>query len=313
MSRWRLIPKGTPRLTYLAALWLAGGITLTLATWGCVALNLPFRISVCIYLVIIVVLSLLDSLLSSLVFSIIAVGLLDYYFAEPIYSFNIDSPTDIIALITFFVASFVITGLVRRMRNFADTLREQAELLELTHDTVMARDAGEIITYWNRGAEQLYGWGREEAVGKVARELLRTQYPVALDDIKGAILRDGHWEGELVNARKDGTLVTVASRWSAQFDEAGQRIGTLETNNDITDKKRAEEALRQSQAAYLAEAQKLSRTGSFGWDAASGEVFWSAQTFSIFGYDAGVTPSLDLMMKPVHPEDFARVRSVFES
>jgi len=312
MSRWRLIPKGTPRLTYLAALWVAGGITLTLATWGCVALNLPFRISVCIYLVIIVVLSLMDSLLSSLIFSIIAVGALNYFFTEPKYTFRVDDPTDIVALITFFLTSFVITGLVRRMRNFADTLREQAELLELTHDTVMARDAGEIITYWNRGAEQLYGWGREEAVGKVARELLRTQYPVAPDDIKGAMLRDGHWEGEFVNARKDGTLVTVASRWSAQFDEAGQRIGTLETNNDITDRKRAEEALRQSQAAYLAEAQKLSRTGSFGWDAASGEVFWSAQTFSILEYEGAVAPSLDLMIKRVHPDDLARVRSTFE-
>jgi PAS domain S-box-containing protein len=297
----------------LAILWVAGTVALALATWVCVALNQPFRVVVCIYLIIIVILSLMDSLVSSLIFSVIAVGALNFFFTEPKYSFYVDSRTDIVALITFFLASFVITGLVRRMRNFADTLREQAELLELTHDTVMARDAGDTITYWNRGAERLYGWGREEAVGKTACELLRTRYPVAREDIAGALLRDGHWEGELVNARKDGTLVTVASRWSVQRDEAGRRIGTLETNNDITDRKRAEEALRQSQAAYLAEAQKVSQTGSFGWDAASGEVFWSAQTFSIFGYETGVTPSLELMMKRVHPEDFARVQSVFES
>ncbi|HUI94229.1 MAG TPA: PAS domain-containing protein [Xanthobacteraceae bacterium] len=312
MSRWRLVPHGTSRPTYLAVLWVAGGVLLALATWGSLALDLPFRTAVCIYLVIVVMLSLMDSLVSSLIFSIIAVGALNFFFTEPRYTFYVDSRTDVAALITFFLASFVITGLVRRMRNSADTLREQAELLELTHDTVMVRDAGDTITYWNRGAERLYGWGREEAVGRAARELLRTQYPVALEDIKGVLLRDGHWEGELVNTRKDGTPVTVASRWSVQRDEAGRRIGTLETNNDITDRRRAEEALRQSQAAYLAEAQKLSRTGSFGWDTASGEVFWSAQTFDIFEYESGVAPSLDLMMKRVHPEDSARVQSVFE-
>ena len=95
----------------------------------------------------------------------------------------------------------------------------------------------------------------------------------------------GHWEGELINTRKDGSQVIVASRWSLQRDDFGQPAGTLETNNDITARKHAEEALRRSQAAYLAEAQKLSLTGSFGWDAANGDVFWSDQTFVILDCD----------------------------
>ena len=291
---------------------MLGSAAIALATWTCVAFDLPFRICVCIYLVIIVLLSLMDSLVSSLIFSIIAVGTLNYYFTEPRYSLAVDSPTDIVALITFFVTSIVITGLVRGMRSSAERMREQAELLALTHDTVMVRNAADEITFWNKGAERLYGWTSEEALGRVAAQLLRTRFPVAPDDIKAAMLRDGHWEGELVNTRKDGTQVTVASRWSAQLDPSGRRIGTLQTSNNITERRRAEEALRQSQAAYLAEAQKLSLTGSFGWDAATGQVSWSAQTFSILAYDDGVVPSLDLMLKRVHPDDLARVRAAFE-
>src|SRR5262249_46571925 len=74
----------------------------------------------------------------------------------------------------------------------------------------------------------------------------------------------------------------------------------------------SEEALRRSQAAYLAEAQQLSLTGSFGWDAASGEVFWSDQSFSIFEYPKDTRPSIELMIERVHPEDVARVRQAFE-
>jgi C4-dicarboxylate-specific signal transduction histidine kinase len=123
---------------------------------------------------------------------------------------------------------------------------------------------------------------------------------------------DGQWEGELLNTRKDGTIVSVASRWSTHLDEHGRQIGTLETNNDITERKQAEEALRRSQGAYLAEAQRLSLTGSFGWDVASGDVFWSAQSFSIFEYEKGIKPSIDLMIQRVHPEDLSRVRRAFE-
>lgn len=103
--------------------------------------------------------------------------------------------------------------------------------------------------------------------------------------------------------------MTVASRWSLQRDDQGQPIGTLETNNDITERKRAEEALRRSQAAYLAEAQKLSLTGSFGWNTAGGEMFWSDQSFEILDYDQTVTPSLDLLIDRVHADDAAFVRT----
>ena len=82
-------------------------------------------------------------------------------------------------------------------------------------------------------------------------------------------------------------------------------------NLDIEERKRAEEELRRSKA-YLSEAQRLSHTGSFGWDLSSGEIYWSEETFRIFEYDRAVTPTVDLVVQRVHPEDRADVQSVIE-
>jgi PAS domain S-box-containing protein len=123
-------------------------------------------------------------------------------------------------------------------------LREQAGLLDLTHDTVFVRDMNDVISYWNRGAEELYGWKREDAIGKVTHQLLQTRFPTVLEEITAAMLSTGRWEGELVHTKRDGTHVTVASRWSLQRDQQGQPLGTLETNNDITERKLADEVLR---------------------------------------------------------------------
>jgi PAS domain S-box-containing protein len=125
------------------------------------------------------------------------------------------------------------------------TLREQAHLLDLTHDTVFVRDTNDVITYWNRGAAELYGWTSEQAVGKVTHQLLQTRFPGPLEQITEQLLRAGRWEGELVHTRRDGTQVIVASRWALQRDEGGRPVAVLETNNDITERKRADEERRQ--------------------------------------------------------------------
>jgi PAS domain S-box-containing protein len=198
-----------------------------------------------------------------------------------------------------------------RMRAKA-VLREQARLLDLTHDTVFVRNMDDVITYWNRGAEELYGWTREEAVGKVCHQLTQTVFPAPLEVITATLLATGRWEGELVHTKRDGTRVIVSSRWSLQRDEKGQPVGTLETNNDITQRKQAEDALRRSEA-FLAEAQRLSHTGSFGWDVASGELIWSDETFRIFEYDlANTRPTIDAVLQRVHPDDVAIVQQVLE-
>jgi len=97
-------------------------------------------------------------------------------------------------------------------------LREKASLLNLTHDTVFVRDMNDVITYWNRGAQERYGWSSEEAVGRVSHELTQTSFPKPLQEINDELLETGRWEGELVHIRSDCTPVVVASRWALQRD-----------------------------------------------------------------------------------------------
>jgi two-component system nitrate/nitrite sensor histidine kinase NarX len=125
-----------------------------------------------------------------------------------------------------------------------EALRERASLLDLTHDTVFVRDMRDVITYWNRGAEELYGWTSTEAIGRVSHQLTRTTFPTPLEAINEELLGTGRWEGELIHSRREGTRVVVASRWSLQRDEQGTPLAILETNNDVTERKRVEEELR---------------------------------------------------------------------
>ncbi len=145
----------------------------------------------------------------------------------------------------------VMVDITRRKRDEA-ALREQANLLNLTHDTIFVRDRDDVITYWNRGAEEFYGWTGQEAIGKVTHELMQTVFPVPLEKIQAELLHEGRWEGELVHTRKDGSHAVVASRWSLQRDDNGTPIAVLETNNDITERKRAEQAREEIEEQWRA-------------------------------------------------------------
>jgi len=109
----------------------------------------------------------------------------------------------------------------------------------------------------------LFGWTAAEAVGKVASSLIRTVSAIPLEKVLEGLGSSGHWEGELVRTRKDHTEVIVASRWSLQRNARGEPVATLETNNDITLRKRAEEErerLRQLEAD-LARVNRVSMMG----------------------------------------------------
>jgi len=126
------------------------------------------------------------------------------------------------------------------------TLLEQASLLNLTHDSIFVFGMDGVIRYWNRGAEELYGWPAEQALGRVVHELLKTVFPISLEHTRQDVMRADRWNGELVHTKSDGSHVVVESRWSLQRDAKGAPAAILETNTDVTERKRAEAAARRS-------------------------------------------------------------------
>jgi len=181
----------------------------------------------------------------------------NYFFTEPLYSFYIvGSELSYYFIFVLFAILLTWFSSVRRrvekqlLRSRDELEREvaertqQASLLNLTHDTIFVRDPNDIITFWNRGARELYGWTAEEAIGKHSHQLLHTEFPTPLEEVRAELLRTGRWEGELRKTKADGSPVVVASRWSLRRDELGHPVAILETNNDISDRRRREEEIR---------------------------------------------------------------------
>jgi len=153
-------------------------------------------------------------------------------------------------------ASKVARDITER-KQVEQALAERALLLDLSNDAILVRDAADCVTYWNNSASRLYGYSREEALGRVTHELLQTQFPEPLECITEKLHRDNRWTGELIHTRKDGSQIVVVSRWALDRDDRGHRRRVLETNNDISQQKQSERALRESENRLLALADSL--------------------------------------------------------
>jgi PAS domain S-box-containing protein len=134
----------------------------------------------------------------------------------------------------------------KEARESAESLREQAQLLDMAHDGILSLDWNGTIRFWNRAAERMYGWTREEALGRVSHDLLKTEFPEPLEGIEDKVATAGHWEGELVQTHKNGSKMRVSSRWAIR--RRGNEVpGILEITTDVTERSRIEEQLRHTQ------------------------------------------------------------------
>ncbi len=136
--------------------------------------------------------------------------------------------------------------LIERTRR-EEELTKQANLLDLSGDAIIVRDMDGCILYWNRGAEQLYGWTRQQAMGKNIHNLLRTKFPEPFERITDQLLRTGRWSGELVHTTRHNRQITVLCRKVLDRDLQGRPAAVLETNTDNTERKRLEERLHRTE------------------------------------------------------------------
>src|ERR1043166_9212141 len=128
-----------------------------------------------------------------------------------------------------------------------EQIREQAALLDQAQDAILVRDLEQKILFWNKGAEKIYGWTAEEVVGKNAEGLLYKEHSTQFDAARHAIVKAGEWNGEMHQVRRDGTPITVESRWTLVRDDQGQPRSILVINTDITEKKRMESQFLRAQ------------------------------------------------------------------
>jgi PAS domain S-box-containing protein len=204
---------------------------------------------------------------------VLSIFLFDYFFVPPIYSFTVTP--DQIPYFTVFIAftclvawfSAVRRRVERELRQARDHLQievaertQQASLLDLTHDSIFVRDMDFFITYWNKGAEELYGWSAREALAKHSQELLHTEYPAPMEEIRAELVRAGRWQGEVRRKTAAGTEVVVASRWSLQRDEQGRPTAILETSNDVTERKQREQEIETLNQALAGRSKELEAT-----------------------------------------------------
>ena len=234
-------------------------------------------------------------------------------------------------LVTALCAALIMMRLVGAPRRQMDTIRRgrtgsdehaiealrnsEAQWKEVfEHNPVMyfmVDAAGTVLSVNTFGAAQL-GYSVDELLGQSVlivfaaedRHLVQNNVAACLDNIG----QTHSWEIQKV--RKDGSRLWVRENAKAVRRLDRQRI-VLVACEDITERKQAESALQQSEM-YLAEAQRLSGTGSFGWRVAGGEIIWSEETFRIFGFDKVPSIKHDTVLQRVHPDDRARVRQTID-
>jgi PAS domain S-box-containing protein len=195
-----------------------------------------------------------------------------------------------------------LEDVVRQLRSERDETALLGEALDTTHDAVVTTSADGVITRWSRGAQRMYGFTAEEALGRsitmLASETGQSpgEHLALLDEQTGTISIERRVR------RKDGSVLDEEVTVSPVRDEGGQLSAVMYIARDVTQRNRMEREVT-AHARRLDEAQRLAQVGNWDWSLSTGEVVWSAELYRIFGVDDDVEVSLELFLHHVHPED----------
>jgi PAS domain S-box-containing protein len=152
----------------------------------------------------------------------------------------------------------VILRDITERRQSEELLREQAQVLSQAQ--VLVLDLQRRIVLWPRGAERLYGFSSQEALGAVSHDLFHSQFPEPLETIEKKLFETGTWDGELIHRKRDGSVAIVASAWVLHRNDEGKPTRILETNTDITARKEAEERLAGQTEELARQSEELARS-----------------------------------------------------
>jgi PAS domain S-box-containing protein len=279
--------------------------------------------------------------LAAIVLSLLSLG----YFFQPLVPYvelvGIRVPYRVLSLTFFASLALIVCWLSASRRKVEEALRESEQrwrsLTEALPQLVWGAgpDGGcdyfstQWTTYTGIPESELLGWAWMEALHPDDREPTRQFWT---ESVAGR----QPYDVEYRIRQSDGTYGWFKTRGTPIRDSDGRIVKWFGTCTDITDRKRAEQALKDHELelkqardlleikvmertkelrrseAYLEEAQKLSRTGSFGWNVSSGEIYWSEETYRIFEYGFHTKPGLELVLERTHPEDKARVQLVID-
>ena len=211
----------------------------------------------------------------------------------------------------------VFNDTASRLQDLYATLRQSEDRLRLVIDTIpahvwSARPDGSVdfinqrlLEFFGRSMQDILGWGWGSLVHP--DDLTRV-----VGEWQAAVATGESMESEARLRRMDGEYRWLLIRNVPLRDKLGNILSWYGTAIDIEERHRAEDALRQSEG-FLAEAQRLSKTGSFGWKPSTGEINWSEETFRIFQYDRPMKPTVGLVLERVHPDDAVHVKRTIES
>ncbi|RXG90695.1 PAS domain S-box protein [Bradyrhizobium zhanjiangense] len=317
------LKRSAPQFTF-------GSITLAVVTLSCLYLHAHFAATAFAYLLVVLLFSLMGSFIASSALCILAIAALAYYFAPPAFTLRIEDPQDLPVVVAFFIVSIVGTHLIGKLRQEREAARVAAGKLQQSaadledrekrwraifeHNPAMyfmVDEAGTVLNVNTFGATQL-GYARAELTGQsVLRVFLEEDRAFVRKCIRRCLEDIGQsrtWDVQKV--RKDGSVLWVRENAKAMLWADNQPI-VLIACEDITERKRTELALQRSEA-HLAQAQELSHTGSFSWNATSGEAFWSKETFRIFQLDPETAPAPQLVIERTHPDDRVSVKETID-
>ena len=202
-----------------------------------------------------------------------------WLFFEPQSTLSLWNSGAIGGLALFAVVGALVSVMIGRLRGSLlstaraeDILRRKTQLVDLSHDAIITADSGRRITSWNTGAAEMYGWTESEALGKIIHDFLRTTGEISTAEIDDILSSEGLWDGELNHVTRDGRHLEVESRQMLVRDDRNVPVGILEINRDLTERKRSEENLRESEAQFRTLANAIPQ---LCWMAnADGWIFW---------------------------------------